>query len=117
MNWRRFELPKLEKTEVFSKIQFSYVIKGITSGVPSAMFLLGDVKPYKDMLDTASGGNSGSPQAALLVNGQIYDYWFGTRDAQQLEKMLLAILGTEKYPFERCVKRAARWACVDKRAG
>jgi len=114
VNWRRFELPKLEKTEVFSKVKFSYVVKSIGSEVPSAFFLPADVKPYKDILDTADGANRGSPQAALIVNGQVYDYWFRARDAADIEKMLLAITGTGKYPFERCVKQSARWTCVDR---
>jgi hypothetical protein len=113
-NWRRFELPKLEKTEVFKSIKFSYVIKSIKSSVPSAIFLPSDVKAHKEKLDEAGGGNTGAPQAALLVNGLVYDYWFGARDATLIEQMLIAARDASKYPVNRCKRRNKGWTCAEK---
>lgn len=102
--WRGFELPKLEKTAVFKAIRFSYVTKAIGSPVPSSMFLPDEVKPYKARLDEASAGKAGSPHVAIIVNGEIYDYYRGTRTAEEIVQMILAIKEGLKYPFRRCLK-------------
>lgn len=102
--WRKDELPKLKESAEFKAITFSYVVKLIRSPVPSRIFLPADVKPFKDKLDYASSGRIGSPQAALLVNGEVVDYFYGTRSAQEIESMLLAVRTGTKYPFERCLK-------------
>jgi hypothetical protein len=100
--WRGLELPKLEKTEAFKAIQYSFVTKGVRSGVPSSFFLPADVKPHKDKLEEAGAGNTGSAQTAILVNGEIFDYYFGTRSALEIEERLAAIHAGGRYPFTRC---------------
>lgn len=110
--WRLNELPKLEQSEVFKSIKFSYVTKPIRSAVPASFFLPAEVKPLKDKLDIASGGGTGSPQGALLVNGEVHDYWFGARSAPDIEEMILAVKTGSKYPFKRCVQRGPKWSCV-----
>jgi hypothetical protein len=105
--WRQSELPKLEKTAAFRSIRFSYVLKPIRSAVPARIFLPADVKPYKDKLDEASGGRTGSPHFALIVNGEIFDYYFGTRSAEAVEEMILAVQSGDPYPFDRCLKLSA----------
>lgn len=102
--WRGMELPKLEATEIYKRIKFTYVTKGIASSVPPTFFLPDDVKPYKDVLDYASNGNSGSSQTAILVNGKVFDYYFGFRSAADVEKMLMAIESGGQYPFARCMR-------------
>ena len=103
--WRQFELPKLQKTLSFQAIEFDYVTKLIRSPVPASFFLPQAVKPYKDLLDTASGRAGGSPQFALLVDGRIHDYYFGTRDANVTEQMLQAALTGSPYPVpKRCLQ-------------
>ena len=109
--WRGLELPKLEKTAVFKSIQFLYVTKAVGSTVPSLMFLPADVKPYKEQLDVAGAGNGGSSQTAIMVNGEVFDYYFGTRSTSEIEERLLAIRAGGRYPFARCLelqKRNAR---------
>ena len=102
--WRGLELPKLEKSPAFLAIQNSYVVKTIRSPVPSAFFLPAEVKPLKSRLDRASAGKSGSPHQMLLVDGEVYDYWFGTLDAAQIEAKIAAITGGSKYPGPRCTR-------------
>jgi hypothetical protein len=102
--WRGLELPKLQQTAAFKAIRFSYVAKAVKSPVPSSMFLPDEVKPYKARLDEASSGRTGSPQVAFIVNGEIYDYYFGTRSAKEVEQMILAINEARKYPLQRCLK-------------
>ena len=111
--WRKDELPKLEQTAAFRAIRFSYVTKSIRSGVPAAFFLPEEVRPYKAQLDAAGGGNVGSPQTAILVDGKIHDYYFGGRSAADIEAMRLAIQARTPYPWPRCVRRGSRWACED----
>jgi hypothetical protein len=115
--WRNSELPKLMNTQVFSKIRFEHVEKQIRSKVPPRFFLPESVKPYKDQLDEASAGRTGSPQMAIIVNGQIYDYWWGTTraDASHLEKRFLAIAAGRPDPDKRCVRYQqgpGTWQCA-----
>jgi hypothetical protein len=103
--WRALELPKLEKSEAFRQINFSHVTKGIKSPIPSEIFLPAEIKPLKTKLDYASGGTTGSPHQVLMVNDEVYDYWFGTRDAQVIEAKIAAIISGTKYPDRRCTRR------------
>jgi hypothetical protein len=111
--WRREELPKLQQSSVFQSIKFSYVNKTVRSPVPPLAALPDEVKPFKDKLDVASSGRSGSPQAAVLVNGEVYDYFHGRRSAAEIEKMIVAIRAgsryPNRYPFKRCVKISTEW--------
>ncbi len=107
--WRKDELPKLKASEEFTKMTFSYVIKSIRSPVPSSFFLPVEVKPFKEKLDFASSGRGGSPQAALIVNGEVFDYFHKTRSAAEIQAMLLAVRTGAQYPFERCVKVSIQW--------
>ncbi len=112
VKWRSADLPKLQQTEAFNSVTFSYVIKPIAGTVPPAWLMPSEVRPYKDQLDAASGGASGSAQVAIMVDGQMYDYYFGTRTAQQVEQMILAIRNKTPYPFDRCIKRDGRKCAV-----
>ena len=102
VGWRTFELPKLKKTAVFTTIRFTMIEKTIQSPVPPTFFLPEDVKPYKRKLDEASSRLGGSSQIAIMVNGEVFDYYFGSeRSADDVERMLIAIKTGTKYPFER----------------
>lgn len=109
--WRRTELPKLQAAPVFERIKFSYVIKVIRSPVPPSFFLPADVKPLKEKLDYASNGTTGSPHSAILVNGEVYDYFYGTRSAAQWEQMLVAIERGEASPLPRCLRLTRQRSC------
>ena len=113
--WRQTELPKLQRSPEFSAIRFSYVTKAIRSPVPPSFFLPSEVKPYKDKLDFASSGRDGSPQAAVIVNGEVFDYFQGTRTAEEIESMLAAIRMGRPYPFDRCIKASTRWKTCEVR--
>ena len=54
VNWRRFELPKLEKMAEFQEVTFSYVAKTIKSPVPASFFLLFPHLPFSVFLLLAS---------------------------------------------------------------
>jgi hypothetical protein len=113
--WRLDGLPKLQKSPEFNSVTFSHVTKLIKSPVPSSIFLPDEVKAHKAKLDYASSGRHGSPQAAILVNGEVFDYFHGTRSAEDFERMLVAIRTSAKYPFERCVKASKEWRKCDVR--
>ena len=105
------ELPKLEAKSIFKRIKFSYVVKVVRSPVPPSFFLPSDVRPYKEKLDFASNGIAGSPQIAILVGGEVFDYYVGARSADELERALIAIESGAPYPFERCVRRSTWTKC------
>ncbi len=107
--WRKDELPKLQALDEFKNITFSYVIKSIRSTVPAGLFLPAAVKPFKDKLDYASSGRGGSPQAAIVVNGEVFDYFRTTRSASEIQMRLAAINTNAKYPFKRCIKASTEW--------
>jgi hypothetical protein len=118
--WRAAELPKLRSTPVFSKIKYVHVDKAIASPVPPKFFLPELLKPYKEKLEIASAGRSGSPQVAILVNGEVYDYWWGTgkSDVALLTVRLEAILAGTPDPSARCVKfypgrNSYEWPCIN----
>jgi hypothetical protein len=104
--WRVTDFAKLEKTEIFKQIKYSWVNKTIGSPVPPAFFLPPDVKPLKEKLAVASGYTSGSPHFALLVNDEVVDYWFNTFtvNAEQLEAMLIALKNGLEYPRKACIR-------------
>lgn len=110
--WRATELPKLQGNAAFKSIRFSYVQKSVRSPVPSSIFLPDEVKPLKEKLDEANSGRSGSPQVAVVVNGEIYDYYRASRSAEQVEQMIVAIKEGGKYPFKRCVKLGVPNGCA-----
>jgi hypothetical protein len=112
--WRKTELPKLEKSELFRSVRFTYVSKMIRSQVPPSLFLPSEVRPYKDKLDLASGGAVGSPQTAIIVNDDVFDYYFGSRSAASILKMLEAIATGSEYPFERCLRITRQRNCEEK---
>ena len=107
--WRREELPKLKASMEFARVKFTYVDKVVQSAVPPRFFLPEEVKRYKEKLDEASSGRRGSPQAAIIVNGEVYDYFHGTRSAEEFERMLAAIRMGREYPFKRCLKISTEW--------
>lgn len=115
--WRQAELPKLQKSPEFGFITFSYVTKSIRSSVPAGAFLPAEVRPYKDKLDHASSGRGGSPQAAILVDGEVFDYFHGTRPAHEIEQMLQAIRTGGLYPYRRCVKVSRQWQQCEVQGG
>jgi len=111
VHWRANDLPRLKTTEAFRSVTFTYVQKTIQSPVPPAMFLPAEAKPYKDQLDAAGGGRGGSAQVAIVVDGEVFDYYFGARSAEEVEQMILSIRNGTKYPFERCLRRDASKGC------
>jgi hypothetical protein len=115
LSWRAIELPKLEAMPVFKEIQYVHVEKVIRSPVPPRFFLPTAIKPLKEKLDVASGGRQGSAQVVVVVNGEVFDYWWGNgKSAADLDSMFRAILQGGKYPFSRCVEfysGAGDWNC------
>ena len=97
-------MPKLENSPEFAAVKLSYVIKAVASPVPPSFFLPSEVRVYKDKLDFASSSCRGSPQTAILVNGEIFDYFQGIRTTEEYERMLAAIRTGVIYPFDRCTK-------------
>jgi hypothetical protein len=104
--WRNFELPKLKQFEEFKSIRYSYVIKAVHSPIPPKFFLPPEVAPLKEKLDIASGGRSGSPKGALVVNGEIFDFFRGVRSAEEIRSMIRSVQTGSAYPFKRCVQAA-----------
>ena len=111
--WRGLEYPKLQKSEAFSKISYSYVTKSIRSPVPAAFFLPADIKPLKAKLDVASGGLAGSPHQVLIVNGEVHDYWFGAKSAEEIELRIAAVVAGTAYPGKPCARLATHRKCAE----
>lgn len=96
-------------------MEWTHVEKAIRSPVPSNFWLPERLKPLREKLITATNGNGGSAQVVILVNGEVYDVFFGSRDAAFYENMVLSINSNKiPYPAERCLKRSTRWSCSTK---
>jgi hypothetical protein len=108
MVWKRRELPRFQATPEGRSIRISGVDKTIRSPVPAVEQLPPEVRPYKAQLDLASAGRNGSPQMALLVNGKVYDYYFGTRESDIMVEMVQAVRTGSPYPVPRCVRLGPR---------
>jgi thiol-disulfide isomerase/thioredoxin len=114
LSWKAIEVPKLEKMPAFKAVKFTVVDKVVASPVPPAFFLPAALKPYKEVLDVANGGNRGSPQFAVLVNGKVVDYYVGGRSAEEIEDTLAALLNGQKPKMPGCAKRAkVTWFCLE----
>ena len=113
--WRQSELPLLKEMDVWKTVKFSYVTKSVRSSVPPVAMLPVEVRPYKEILDAASGGNTGSPQIAFIVNGVVFDYFFGGPTALEIETRILAAQQGKGYG-RRCTQRGPRWACLRETA-
>jgi hypothetical protein len=105
--WRAAELPRLQRSPAFSRIWFSYVVKSIQSPVPPVAYLPYDIRHLKAKLDYASGGQASSPHQVILVDDEVFDYWFGAHGADQIEIRIAALVNGTKYPYRRCTKRSA----------
>ena len=103
--WLAEELPKLQKTDVYKHIKYYTINKSIRSSVPPRFFLHNDLKPLKEELDRASGGQTGSAQTVILVNGKVYDYAFGSPAVDDLRVTFEALLAGKASPFPRCTLR------------
>jgi hypothetical protein len=103
--WRAVDLPRLQQSRAFSRIWFSYVVKSIRSPVPPAAHLPYDIQHLKAKLDYASGGRASSPHQVILVDDEVYDYWFGASGADEIEARIGALVNGTRYPYRRCIKR------------
>lgn len=112
--WLGTDLPALKESPAFRAITFSKVDKVVKSPVPPAMFLPAEVRPLKAQLDAASAGLPGSAQVAVFVDGALFDYYHGTRTAEQVLAMLQAIEQGSPYPFTRCLRMAPGGACAGR---
>jgi hypothetical protein len=115
MWWRQHELRKLEAMPEFKRVRFHYVIKTIRSPVPSAFFFPSESKHLQPLLAQASSGVSGSPHQAVLVDGKVVDYWFGTGagkgNADEVARLVRAIEAGQPLGRETCVKLATARKC------
>ena len=105
--WRAYELPRLQWSPAFGSIWFSYVVKRISSPVPPQAYLPYDIQHLKAKLDYASGGHASSPHQVIMVDDEVYDYWFGAEPAEPIEARIAALVNGTKYPYRRCIKRSS----------
>ncbi len=104
--WRGHDLPKLMASPVFSGVRYVYITKSIRSQVPPAFFFPADAKDLHAPLAEASGGQTGSPHQAILVNGKVVDYWWGSNkgSAEELLQIITALKADKPYPRPACLK-------------
>ncbi|TWO71003.1 hypothetical protein FN976_11795 [Caenimonas sedimenti] len=113
VTWRQTELPKLQAAPEFKSIRYTHVTKSITSAVPPGFFFPSGSQHLQPALKEASNGLSGSPQQAILVNGRLVDYWFGTGkgEAGKLVEMVRAIQEGKGLPRPTCLKLKTHGTC------
>lgn len=112
VQWRRFDLTKLEGTPSFLRHKFTNVVKMFRSPVPAAFFMPNEIRQFKEKLDFASNGLQGSPQMAIMVNDEVFDYRFAFYSADEIELIINAIETNSTYPAQRCTKWLNQWTCA-----
>lgn len=110
--WRRDELPQLQASPAWGRMRFSYVDKTVGSPVPPLSALPEAVRPLKDKLDRASNRVTGSPQWAVVVDGEVVDYGFGGRPALDLIDVVNALAEGRPYPMSRCLRLETARRCA-----
>lgn len=111
--WRAIELPKLKAMPEWHLIRFHHVTKAIQAPVPPAFFFPAETKHLQPALKEAANGWSGSPQQAILVNGKVVDYWYGSSkgDAQTIAAIVRALHEGKPPPREPCAQLDTRHTC------
>lgn len=113
--WRQNELPRLQAMPEYQRLHFHYVTKTIHSPVPPAFFFPADARHLQPVLAEASNGTKGSPHQALLVDGKVVDYWFGTGagkgNADEIARLVRAIEKGEPLGRETCLKLRTASKC------
>jgi hypothetical protein len=111
--WRKTDLPKLQAMPEWQAVRYTHVTKSVKSAVPPALFFPSQVQALQPILKEASNGISGSPQWAVLVDGKLVDYWFGTGKAEpaELASMVRAIQRGKPLPRPTCVQLQTSRVC------
>lgn len=113
--WRMSELPKLQQMPEFKLMRFTYVTKTIGSRVPDPGYFPEATRHLQPALLEASNKHAGSPHEAILVDGKVVDYWFGSAggkgDATEIARMVRAIANDEPLPRPVCRKLAGLQTC------
>ncbi len=111
--WRATELPRLQALPEFKWIRYNHVVKTIQSPVPAAFFFPSEIKHLQPALKQSSNGWSGSPQQAIVVDGKVIDYWWGTGrgSAEELAAMFRAIRAGQPLPRKVCAQLDTRTTC------
>ena len=111
--WRATELPKLQAMPEFRDMRYWHVVKSVPSTVPPGFFFPSEIKHLQPLLKEASSGATGSPQQAIVVNGKVVDYWFGTGkgDAADLAAMVRAIQQGKPLPRRTCLQLETSRSC------
>jgi hypothetical protein len=117
MLWRGLELPKLQAMPEYKLLRYTHVTKSIQSPVPAAFFFPSEIRHLQPVLKEASNGYSGSPHQAILVNGKVVDYWFGTgsgkSDAHAIAAVVRAIHDGTPMPRKTCLKLKTQTTCAE----
>ncbi len=113
--WRATELPKLQAMPEFKYVRYTHVTKAIQSTVPPAFTFPSEVRQLQPALKEASNGWSGSPHQAILVNGKVVDYWYGTGrgEATELAAMFRALHDGTPLPRKTCAHLDTRHTCKE----
>ncbi|MDP3135220.1 MAG: hypothetical protein Q8N17_02670 [Burkholderiaceae bacterium] len=89
--WRQTELPRLRTMPEFQLLHFTHVNKSIRSPVPAAIWFPREIRNLRDPIFVASKGRTGSPLNALVVDGRVASFWWGTWAAEDIAKTVREI--------------------------
>lgn len=89
--WRQTELPRLKAMPEFELLHFTYVDKSIRSPVPAAFWFPREIRHLRDPIFVASKGRTGSPLNAIVVDGRVATFWWGTWAAEDIAKTVREI--------------------------
>ncbi|MGV3573118.1 MAG: hypothetical protein ACO1PB_21190 [Ramlibacter sp.] len=113
--WRAVELPKLQAMPEWQLMKYHFVTKSIQTPVPSATFFPAESKHLQPALAEAGNGWTGSPQQAILVDGKVVDFWWGSAmgkgSAEDIAAMVRALHDGTPLPRPACAQLETRRSC------
>lgn len=114
--WVATELPKLRALPEFRYVRYTHVTKAVKSPVPPVMFFPDEIKDLQPALMLASSGLTGSPQQAILVDGKVVDYWWGTEKSSpaELAAVFRALHDGTALPRKGCTKLVSATSCAER---
>ncbi|HEY8359505.1 MAG TPA: hypothetical protein VIL30_18800 [Ramlibacter sp.] len=99
----------------WNMMTYHFVTKSVQTPVPAATYFPAESKHLQPALAEAGNGWGGSPQQAILVDGKVVDYWWGSAtgkgSAADVAAMVRAIHEGKPLPRATCAHLDTRTSC------
>jgi hypothetical protein len=103
--WQAAHWPQWQASPEAKLAQFVFIDKTVKMDLNAIKFWPNLISPaLRQSLIKANGARRGSPQMALVVNGELVDFFYGPREASTLAAMVRGARGESLYPSRPCLQ-------------